>query len=447
MILEIKGLKIVLTGGVPKRERADVERQLEQAGAKIKAKVTRYTDVVMAGTRAAKSVLELAQKHDVPTITPDDLLTLIREGQLELGGAGELAELGDTFGELRAAFDLGPSPETWNRILQALERCDPARRDDVAPYTEDHIKAWAVDEKRRGWSSMFQWESADGGLSLGGDLRVAPLAWVNELLDGQTNPFHALARALTLSGTRAKTTRARKLFTAGQLGESLRVLDLGRELKLTKTFFKALASAKNLGSIDTLIYYNAGQGCGELLAGQTSMPELRALHLRAGTLDYDASNQAAEAILQSDWIGSIERLESSFGVNEYASGAASVLPAMKTYSDNLTGLKHLVLSNTFNHATIDAGYVDQLASITYFARSARGLDVFLKSLIERAPSSLERLDLSQAFDLHGATRNTSRAKELAETIWSHRDGLRGLDAELDVGALAPRKAQDVADHS
>ena len=437
-MFEIEGLRIALTGGIPHRRRYEVERQIRDAGGKVASKVTKNTDVLMVGHGAAAGVLELADTHDTPRITPDQLLTLIREGRLDLGDTDEVESLSTTVGDIRSALDAAPSPNVWGELVKELNTCEDARLADAVAYVEGNIAGWPIDERRARWASMYQWKSTEGGRYIGGDMRIAPLDWVNAMLDGESSPKFALARALTLHGTKAKAKRAKALFDVEELSANLRVLDLGRTLRLSKTFFKALAKAENLGKVDTLVFFNWAAGSGEYIATQTSMPNLRSLHLRAGNLEYDLSNETADAIFQADWIGQIETIESAFGINEYAVGSASALPAMHRYSDNLTSLRHLVLTNHLFPDMMEAGFFDQLLTITSHARHPRSTETTLKLLAERRPASLERIDLSQTFD----AQQRYPLSDWADALWGIRSDIASLGVPIHLGDKATKKMKD-----
>ncbi len=437
-MLNLDGLKIALTGGIPHRRRAEVEAKIRAAGGVVVSRVTAATGVLMVGHGGAAGVLADAQAHGVTTITPDQLLTLVREGQLSIGEDAEPESLGDVVADLRAAFDGSPSPAMWREVVRLLDVCEGARLADAVSYVEASVSGWPVDAGRARWASMFQYGFSEGGHYVGGDMRVAPLEWVNAMLDGEERAVFSLPRALSLRGTKAKTKRAKMLFDVEALSDNLRVLDLGRDIDLTKTFLKALAKAQNLKGVDTLIYFAGPAGSGENLAAQTSMPNLRALHFRAGNLDYDASLSNASAMLGADWAAQLELIESSFGINQYASGSATAMHAVKEHSDRLLGLKHLVLTNGLNDDLLDASYADRLESITLHLRYPGSITRTFESLAARAPSNLVLIDLSQAFALSGRYP----FEEYAEALWGVREAVERLGARVRLGEGAPQRARD-----
>jgi len=173
-MLEIEGLRIALTGGIPHRRRREVERQIREAGGQVTSVITRDTDVLLVGHGAAAGVLALAKEHETPRISPEQLLTLVREGQLAVGGPGEVESLDATVGDIRSALDGAPSPGVWGDLVREVDTCEPARLADAVAYVEGNVAGWPVDVKRSRWASMFQWTSPEGGRYIGGDMRVAP---------------------------------------------------------------------------------------------------------------------------------------------------------------------------------------------------------------------------------------------------------------------------------
>jgi hypothetical protein len=290
-----------------------------------------------------------------------------------------------------------PSAAGWANVTAAADALTPAQAPKGLADLEGAVKGWTPDPMRRWWSSMTAWRVKDAASWVAGELRRAPLAWVKGILGGVHAPKHALVRAVSLDGTKATAANAARLFESPHL-QNLRVLDTGRDVKLARAFFKKLAQAKNLGSIDTLVYYPLQLGGGEELAAATNLTALKHLHLRA--IVYSKNNSACaadvDALFRAPWIGGIETLESSMGRSTGWYRLASIYKPIREHSARLTSLRRLVLHDmSWFEELIAAPVLDQIEELVIQVENAKALTSVLGELDARGLPRLRRLDVSQ----------------------------------------------------
>lgn len=290
-----------------------------------------------------------------------------------------------------------PSPASWEKVVAAADALSPAEAADGVAALEDAVKDWSPDPARRWWSSMTAWRTKDAARWVSGELRRAPLAWMHEIMAGTHALKHSLLRAARFDGTKATATNAANLFASPHL-HNLRVLDAGRDVKLARAFFKKLAAAKNLGALDTLVYYPLQFGGGEELAAAKSLGALKHLHLRA--IVYSTDNRACtadvEALFAAPWISQLETLESCMGQSTGWSRLAEIYAPLRAHSARLTSLRRLVLSDSSRlDELVAAPVLDQIEEMVLQFESAKELHAVLLALEAREFPRLKVLDVSQ----------------------------------------------------
>jgi hypothetical protein len=441
LAIELTGLEIFLTGRVPHRDRYDLERSIREGGGKVAAKVTKSVDVVVMGNGPAKAAAAKTAELGLQTIDGDQLLTLLRDGRLDLtGGADGAEDFADVVGELRSALALPPSPETWNRVVAAIDACAEDELEQAVEYARGQLARWPIDARKARWASMTQWEHPDGGRYIDGDMRVAPAHWVAQMLQGEYSPKHSLASALTLHGHKANATQAKKALANPYLADSLRALDMGRMNKFTKGLFKAIAQSPNLGALESLNYFPRVPGAGALLASQTSMPNLKTLRIRGIVYtDYGKTTGDLEGLFEADWLDQIVTFESSTTITTGWTGGVAAFKYLEAHSDRFTNLRHIIATDGISQH-MGMSCLDQLETLTLHSSHPRSFDHSLPAIAERGLPALEDLDLSQVFTVP----MRASAREWAESLWKHRDALATLGAPVYLGPDAPAKAKKAA---
>jgi hypothetical protein len=168
-------------------------------------------------------------------------------------------------------------------------------------------------------------------------------------------------------------------------------------------FYKAMASAKNLQNVHTLMLSEAPDKALDPLLGATSLPALRAIHLRIDTHYMDAPDKGAALFAAGPWAAQLECV----GVNHAAHLATLVrdLPALPRLSrvalstHTRTELQDFV--EMARHLPQLAARIERLDLATTSIDTCAELDGFGVFLDALAASDLKVLDLSLATALAG----------------------------------------------
>ena len=441
MAIELSGLKVFLTGRIPHRDRYDLEKSIREGGGKVAQKLTKSVGVVVLGNGPAKAAVAKSDELGLQTLTGEQFLSLLRDGRLDLtGGTDGVGDFDDVVGELRSALAQAPSPETWSRVVAAIDACAEDELEQAVEYARGQLARWPLDTRKARWATMTQWEHPDGGRYIDGDMRVAPTHWVAQMVEGEYSPKHALASALTLHGHKLNATKAKKVFANPYLADSLRALDLGRMHKFSKGLFKTIAESPNLGAVESLNFFPRVEGPGAFLAKQTSMPNLKTLRLRGTVYTIsDGGKLDLDGLFEADWFGQIETLECSTTITTGWSGGTSALSHLEAHADQFTNLRHLITSDSISNYT-GITCLDQLETLTYHSSHPRALAYSLPRLAERGLPNLKELDLSQLFTVP----RHARVGEWADGLWDQRKALQTIGAPVHLGPDAPAKAKKAA---
>lgn len=435
-MITLDGHVFLVTGDIPNMSRAEVTAAIHAAGGKTASSASRRVDVVVVGKNAGELKLQKVRALGLSELDSAQFLTLLRDGELLMEEAPALIEapVGESVSALRSAFDGPPSPETWHKVTAALDEVEADRADELATYALGHIRRWPRDATQARWSSTTAFGALDVDDMLCGDLRLAPLPWTRELLQGEHHPKHALIHALSLEDTKANATMAAALLTSPHLAQ-LRALDCGRDLKLARGFFKKLAASPLANQLDTLIYYPLKPGGGEELA-KGAFGALKTLHLRAIVYSRGAeADTDIEALMAAKWLGQLETLESSLAWSTGWSRGTFGMALLVEHAEKFTSLKHLILGDGLSDELLDSPLRDQLESLTWPARAARTRDHIpdqlmqnFKRLAERKPAKLKHVDISQLLTFGPSTTSIHKR---AQKVWTLAEsGFKGHQAEI-----------------
>jgi hypothetical protein len=415
MILELKGKTVLVTGELDGWKRAKIEETLGKWGATMAGAPSKKVDLFVIADKPSAGKVAKARGLGLREVPVKKFVMMLRFGAVEIieAAPAQGAVLDEAIGELRSVLDGPADAARWAKIVALADGADAERAEETIAYIDGYTSRWAPDPRERWWAMPLadRWHDIKFQ-QLCGDLRYAPAPWVQEILRGEHHPKHGLLRALSLGGTRANATMAGALLENPHLG-ALRALDLGRELKLAKGFYKKLGENKHLRALDTLVYTPQEAGTGAALAKGTSLGALRHLHIRrtAGYVSKDeVTDENLTALFEADWLGQIETIEASMNHAEgdHYPPAVSVLGLMAQHAARLTAFKRLILLDTFDlHALLATPLLDQLEELvvagTWHAPVASGdapLASLLKRLKARGLPALRRLDLSQFVTQH-----------------------------------------------
>lgn len=350
-IIRSEALEVLFTGSLRDYTRRQARAALALAGGTSCYDAKNTFDVAVVGSRAGKKDLEIIVSQGKPQLDEAQFKQLVQFGELELEAkpVSEEASVGESVGELRAILDGEPSPQKWRDIIAVLDQTEPERLAEVVAYVEGHISRWPLDESRRWHTSIVQSKLPDSASWVGGDLRVAPKHWVQQLLAGEDSEKFSVVRAISLEGTKVTSSVASKIFGSAHL-EQLLHFDCGRDLKLTKTFFKKLAQCESMKNLETLIYYPYKKsGGGAELAKSTNFDSLKHLKIRYADygMDHSEGVKDLQELFLADWISQIESLESNMGGSPYVSCSSALMnkEVFGAYGEHFKSLKRLMLGD------------------------------------------------------------------------------------------------------
>jgi len=436
MQLTLQGLTILVSGSIPGMSRILAMQAISAGGGIVCKNISAKVDVVVFGARAGQNKIDKARAMGLTEIDADQFLELVREGTLTLEDEAEPDErVSDVIGDVRALFDGHHDTSTWARLTDLLDRCAPEALDELVAYAEGYVSRWEVDSTRR-WLASRQSHALAADRILGGDMRMAPVSWVQELMQEQHSPKHALVRALSLDDTRANTTMASKIFGSPHLS-GLQVLDTSRMLKLSKTFFRKLGAAEHMSELHTLFVYPR-EGVGEL-AKATTLTRVRHLHIRATAYSrYSESQPAVDTIFAADWMSQIETLESARSWSTHWVTGNSIFSALAANADRFTSLKRLITSDTNDIAdAFDAGIPERLEELV-LATGSHGALYILDELDKHDTPNLRHIDVSPCF-LAPPHRLSEEMKELRHALPGRLAKIAGQVGRVPLGPGAPHE--------
>jgi hypothetical protein len=408
MIIEMKGKSLLVTGDVEGWTRAQIEAAAERWGGTLAAGPSKKVDLFAAGDKPSAGKIAKARSLGIRELPVKKLLLLLRFGAVEIKeeAPAPVVPLHDAIGELRALADGAPDAARWAALVAQADKADPDRKEALIHYIDAQVARWEPSERLRWLSTMLAVRHGEGTLC--GDLRVMPVAWVQEILRGEHDPKHALARALSLDGTKANATMAAALFDSPHLS-ALRALDLGSDLKLAKGFYKRLVAHEGFPALDALVCYPRDAGAAAALAGE-GFPALRHLHLRSSRVHAQTEEVVAalEALFTAPWMARIETIEASIYHHgdldtPYQYGPHTTVYTLITqHLGRLPALKRLIISNAYLLGPLlDSPVLDQIEELIItgsWSNPVEGMTALQRLLARlrgRRTTSLKRLDLSQ----------------------------------------------------
>ncbi|MGC4119940.1 MAG: hypothetical protein QM765_36255 [Myxococcales bacterium] len=333
---KLKGKTVVVTGTLEGMGRAEAERRLKAAGAKVSGSVSDKTDLLFAGAGPG-SKLSAAKLRGIPVLDEAALLAALEgkdldvvvKGVAAVAAAKQAPPLPDAALAKFTALPLEkPDEATWKKITELLDQCG----EEAAAVAVDYLL-----EATAGW---------DGELRVGErsgrdeklEVRVAPVSWVTELLQGQEHPKLRLARVLDLSRLKLTGAVANHVFDCPSLS-SVRLLRLGH-LKLPGSFYAKLCDEDVFKSLTHLDLTWAGLGRAHAQAFAKAKSLLEVTHLGAGRVDFD-EEASIETLLGASMWASLRSVDcSDLTVRRQSTGAAlralarnEAVNALRSYSD------------------------------------------------------------------------------------------------------------------
>lgn len=195
-------------------------------GCAWRANVSDNPDFVIVGKESSAPLRIQALARGIPLCHVEQAEALAQLGTITLAPAPvvEAQPFDESIAELRGLFDGLPSDAKWEACLNALEGSDEhapqhahllayiargLERWDTLPMT-----AWQPDRKSP-WVKKLPRQWHEGNPE--GELRVAPPAWIFELLRGEAHEKHRIVRAINLDFLKVNTTLLCRLLASEHL--------------------------------------------------------------------------------------------------------------------------------------------------------------------------------------------------------------------------------------
>lgn len=245
--------------------------------------------IALVGANPSRKLMDKILANGLTIVKDEALEVLLTTGEVVLEvEAGE--SLDELIGAARSLLAETPSPQSWQGIVALVDRCSPAFLEALVAYLEPQLARWPIETS--GQLSYY------GAMTIG-ELRVAPREWLAAILAGDKSPKYRLVYGVNLGLLKLKDTLAIKLFETDQL-PNWRHFDIGESYSSSwrrKGFFTALADAKNIENIESLVVRRLKEHDGAI-AKIYSMPNIKYLVLQ---------NAPTEA-LTGPWAPNIEAL-------------------------------------------------------------------------------------------------------------------------------------------
>lgn len=332
--LDLKAQKICVSG-TPNNKAW--KRRILSAEGKTTTKVVLSTTLLIKGGGWSTQE-DVANGRGIPVIDEEQGELLLKQGFIEIEVADEgTHSLDELIGELRSALDGPPSSDTWNVIIDQIDRCSPEQLEPLVQYLTPILSAWTISPDAR-WSPSQQplppreWLEA---LPYG-ELRVTPHHWIAAMSSGESSPAYGLLRHLHLDEMKLKATTTSKVLGLTHL-TNLHTFDLGGRNTYAPTIWKKIAE---FPSCTKLTHF----GMGEFRSKHIKiLPELHDWHpFETLTINYYFSKYDDDALVEflsspaCAGVKTLRMLDSPEDIIDLLNEHDTMLPALEcvTIKDN-----------------------------------------------------------------------------------------------------------------
>ncbi len=429
-----------------------LRRAIIDAGGQVTKGLGATTTALVMG-EGWNTKVDQALMRGLPVLTEQELNQLLRGESIERAPqAAPSGSLHALIGELRGALDGPPDGPTWDAIVAQLDRCEPEQLEPLVDYLEPILERWprspdarvglqglgdapAPDEVRR-WLDTAPW----------GELRVAPLAWVAQLVQGQDSPKLRLVRALHLEALGVKGSLAKIALMCPSLGP-LKIVHFSDERAITLGSWDALFNAPSTRTLRRLRLSGCHDRHVKAFTRPHQLDALRELELVGWA--YSFSVAGLTALYGADLTQRVEQLT----VQLHTRASMSAVDVLRRDAALLPKLTQLNLALPWR----GWGLVERVRQLRPCHTLGIVADLFwlddedLEELFAAQPRGFHCLDLT-SLRVHAGARRFEPAlgarlgahaeQPLAERLATMQDGMRALlTARLPNSALVGQLAQ------
>jgi hypothetical protein len=365
-----------------------VELAVRDAGGTATASLTRSTTLLVMGSGYSDQE-QKARLRKLPVLNEDQLIALLATGEIEIEDAAQpeeaprdalISELRPTIGE--------PSSASWDAIIEQVDRCPAEQLPELVDYIEAQIGRWVIAPQAR-WrpqdedsKQRYQWTP----MAPAGELRVAPLHWISDMLQGVDSPKYRLIRAIHLTALGVKTPELIKLLGCAQL-VNLRYLDLGSRNKYSASAWKALRTGAATRQLEHLAIAELPDKHLKLLDGDHHLHHLNTLHIQRIDLD-ECDN--LPALYATSWASQVTTLMISDARSQahHLKQDPTLLPALKTLNLSFDPYGISAVDHALKH-------MRPCHTLAWSGRLRPHADQELSEHVRHAATGVTTLDLSQ----------------------------------------------------
>lgn len=240
-------MHITIAGRFERWSQQQLAELLEARGVTATTWLTRHTRALLCGGGESNLIGE-AMVRGLPILDEAQATQLLEEGFLELEERAAL-EVSRALSELRGLLHDGkPDNQMWLAVCDVIDRCPSEEVSVLLSYVLDFFAKWeacgTLDSLRGDPTRALEGVVSSGEVwraGFDGELCVAPVSWLGELLRGEEHEKFTLLRALDLTHTPLKGGPVKKILDHPHL-HRVRRLALPIHQALTMTLIKQLCA-------------------------------------------------------------------------------------------------------------------------------------------------------------------------------------------------------------
>ncbi|HAA56235.1 MAG TPA: hypothetical protein DCE42_15835 [Myxococcales bacterium] len=338
MKLKLKKSNVFYTGKIKGHTKISLIDFIAKAGGNSVFSINKEIDVFLAGERASQKKIDKALSLGLVVLQGEQIDTFLENGELEFDEDANKRSFDYIIGDARALLAKGMSRTIWDELSTLIDECEAEQIDELLAYVRTHIEAWPSCMRLEEGERIGSWEFMYDGIfgDCAGEQRRLTKTWLAEVVNGEQHEKHKLCQALSFTVAGLNSTLSAKVFDNPSISH-IKVFDVGwwtDQFEKKKSFYKKMASATNLQNVETLVMSRAPEGAFDLLLKATSLPALKAIHLKRETYLLKEADKGAR-LFSGPWAKQLECV----GINQPEQYAY-----LAEHIDEFPSLKEVALS-------------------------------------------------------------------------------------------------------